>query len=103
MDLFGPLPRTRDGYKYILVTMDQFSKLTKLFSILDQKRRINYAGIDGRIFRGDRYIKGNTDKDGQFITNRWREFGREHGIEIRHTSPYNPQSNPVERIMRKIG
>lgn len=44
-----------------------------------------------------------TDNGGQFITNRWAQFANEMGFEIRKTSPYNPQSNPVERVMRELG
>lgn len=44
-----------------------------------------------------------SDNGGQFLANEWRDFGREHGIELRYTTPYNPQSNPTERIMRELG
>ncbi|KMQ93589.1 retrotransposable element tf2 protein type 3 [Lasius niger] len=44
-----------------------------------------------------------TDNGGQFITNRWREFAADIKFSVRKTSPYSPQSNPVERVMRKLG
>lgn len=42
------------------------------------------------------------DKGGQFGSHRWKNFGRSNGFATRHTSPYNPQSNPVERVMKEI-
>jgi len=44
-----------------------------------------------------------SDNGGQFITNRWREFAESMGFAIRRTTPYNPQSNPVERVMCELG
>lgn len=37
IDLYGPLPRSRNGYNYVLVVMDVFSKHTALYSIKNQK------------------------------------------------------------------
>jgi len=101
MDLCGPLPQTASGKKYILVLSDHFSKLTKLYPITNQKidticevLRTKYLpeiGVSEEIL---------TDKSGQFGCNRWQLFSRDHGF--RHTSPYNPQSNLVERVMREI-
>ncbi|KMQ89606.1 retrotransposon ty3-gypsy subclass, partial [Lasius niger] len=104
IDLFGPLPQTPRGNKYILVTMDQFSKLTNLFPIKNQKLETIMDTLQleyfGRIGIPNEIL---TDNGGQFITNRWREFAAEIGFSVRKTSPYNPQSNPVERVMREIG
>lgn len=44
-----------------------------------------------------------SDNGGQFVTNRWREFAASMEFSIRKTTPYNPQSNPVERVMRELG
>ncbi|XP_036139609.1 uncharacterized protein LOC118644672 [Monomorium pharaonis] len=103
LDIFGPLPQTAKGNKYVLVVMDQFSKLTKFYTMPNQKLEtiintlqlscFNDIGIPSEIL---------TDNAGQFVTNRWREFTVEMGLTCRKTSPYNPQSNPVERVMREI-
>lgn len=37
MDIFGPLPQTPRGNKYILVLMDQFSKLVRFYAMKNQK------------------------------------------------------------------
>ncbi|KMQ91596.1 reverse ribonuclease integrase [Lasius niger] len=104
IDLFGPLPQTPRGNKYVLVAMDQFSKLTKLFPIKNQKLETIMDTLQleyfGRVGIPTEIL---TDNGGQFVTNRWREFAAEIGFSVRKTSPYNPQSNPVERVMREIG
>ncbi|KMQ83166.1 retrotransposable element tf2 protein type 3 [Lasius niger] len=84
--------------------MDQFSKFTKLYPMKNQKLetimdtlQLEYFseyGVPSEIL---------TDNGGQFITNRWREFAADIGCSVRKTSPYNPQSNPVERVMRELG
>jgi hypothetical protein len=37
MDVFGPLPDTYQGMKYILVVMDYFSKWPEVFALEDQQ------------------------------------------------------------------
>ena len=71
MDIFGPLPATWKGYKYILVLMDQFSKLTKLYPMRDQKLDSIIDALE------DKHLKKIgipevilIDNGGQFITSR---------------------------------
>lgn len=103
MDLFGPLPKSNQGSKYILVIMDVFSKFIKLYPMPDQKLESITRKLEEFL-----EIMGTpevilTDNGGQFITDRWKQFARERNFMIRHTSPYNPQSNPVERVMKELG
>lgn len=104
LDIFGPLPKTREGYRYLLVLMDQFSKYTRLYpmdnQILEtivtilQDQYFPEEGLPGAIL---------TDNGGQFRTERWMQFADANEFEVMKTSPYNPQSNPVERVMKEIG
>ncbi|KMQ88181.1 retrovirus-related pol polyprotein from transposon [Lasius niger] len=104
VDIFGPLPQTPRGNKYILVAMDQFSKLTKLYPIKNQKLESIMDCLQlGYFSQIGIPIEILTDNGGQFITGRWQEFATDMGFSIRKTSPYNPQSNPVERVMRELG
>ncbi|KMQ90096.1 pol polyprotein [Lasius niger] len=104
VDIFGPLPQTPRGYKYILVTMDQFSKLTRLFVMKNQKLETITRTLDARYFDNTPVPSEIlSDNGGQFITDRWSEYANERGFSNRKTSPYNPQSNPVERVMRELG
>lgn len=84
--------------------MDQFSKLTKFYMMRNQKLDSLTEVLQDRYFPElgipDEIL---TDNEGQFITDRWKHFGEERGIKMRHTSSYNPQSNPVERVMRELG
>lgn len=105
LDLYGPLPRSHDGNNYVLVIMDQFTKYTKIYPIKNQKLKTLEHVIENwyipDIGRTPEEIL--TDCGGQFITNKWRKFAQKMGFKIKRTSPYNPQSNPVERVIRGIG
>ena len=37
IDVLGPLPRTPEGYEYLLVMCDRFSKLTRVVPLRDVK------------------------------------------------------------------
>lgn len=105
IDLYGPLPRSFDGNNYAIVFMDQFSKYTKIYPIRNQKLKTLENVIENWYVTDMRRVPECmlTDCGGQFLTNRWREFADRLGFRTKRTSPYNPQSNPVERVMREIG
>ncbi|XP_036147363.1 uncharacterized protein LOC118647170 [Monomorium pharaonis] len=88
LDIFGPLPQTTKGNKYILVLMDQFSKLTKFYCMQNQKLDTILDKIQIEFFDEVRIPHTIlTDNGGQFITDRWKRFAEEMGIQIRKTSP----------------
>lgn len=83
---------------------DQFSKYTRLYPMQNQQLDTIMEILETEYFRTVGLPEEIlTDNAGQFLTNRWKDFAREHEFNIRKTSPYNPQSNPVERVMREIG
>lgn len=105
IDLYGPLPRSYDGNVYVLVAMDQFSKFTMMYSMRNQKLKTIEKVLEEFYFqyigRVPRTIL--SDCGGQFVASRWKAFAGRVGFKVRKTSPYNPQSNPVERVMRELG
>lgn len=105
LDLYGPLPKSHDGNVYVIMIMDKFSKYTKMYPIKNQKLKTLEEVLEKWYFPDVGRVpeKILTDCGGQFITNRWREFAQRMGFGIKRTSPYNPQSNPVERVMRELG
>lgn len=103
IDIFGPLPTSRLGNKYVLVMQDLFSKAVYLSAM----KRITAPVICRHV---EKYIESHevlttflTDNARQFVSRDWKALGDQYGCELRTTSPYNPQSNPVERCMRDIG
>lgn len=105
LDLYGPLPRSFNGNNYVIVLVDQFSKYTKMYPIKDQKLKTLQQVVENWYVPDIGQVPKEilTDCGGQFITRKWREFADRIGFGIKRTSPYNSQSNPVERVMREIG
>lgn len=84
--------------------MDQFSKYTKLYPMVNQKLDSIIQILEDEYFPNiGKPSVILTDNGGQFITDRWKNFAAENEFEVRKTTPYNPQSNPVERVMRELG
>lgn len=103
LDIFGPLPKTQNHNKYVIVTMDQFSKLIKCFPVTNQKLQTIIDTLDNKYLNEMRVTETIvTDNGGQFLTNEWSQYARRAGFQVKRTSPYNPQSNPVERVMREL-
>ena len=105
MDMKGKLRKSIDGFEYILVIMDLFSKYVLVFLMKSitshniikilQKHVIPTFGIPTKILtdRGTNFLSVELCK--YFITN---------GIKKINITPYHPQSNgSVERFNRTLG
>jgi len=104
IDLLGPLPRTPEGYEYILVICDRFTKVTravplKNISALDVLSAFLDAwvasyGIPGSVL---------SDNGPQFAAVLWKGVLKALGIDTNYATPYHPQTNgQVERFNKTL-
>lgn len=100
----GPLPQGQRAARYILVILGVFSKYIQLYPIkkattetILRKITNDYMPKVGKI---EQLL---TDNGTQFHSKKWFKQIRSLGIQIRHTTTYHPESNPVERANREIG
>jgi len=104
VDFYGPLPVGMFQFAYIFVIVDNFSRFIKLYPL----RRAN-AKICVKKLTTDYFPKFGvpqnivSDHGRQFISKYWQTSLKKLNIQVFHTSIYHPQSNPAERVMRKLG
>ena len=103
IDFYGPLPASKGGFKYILSTIDAFSKYVVLYPL----RRANTKAVINKLTK-DHFPKHGkpskivTDHGTQFTSPVWSEFLKEQQIQPVFSSIRHPQSNIVERIHREL-
>lgn len=106
VDLYGPLPKgtTWNGVSYVFVVLDNFSSFVKLYTL----KRATAQATTNRMT--DHYIATYgkpkiivSDHDVQFNSKIWQSKLKQLDILPTFTSVYHPQSNPAERVMRKLG
>ncbi|GAN05320.1 conserved hypothetical protein, partial [Mucor ambiguus] len=104
MDHFGPLPGTPNGYKYILVIIDTFTKYVEIYP----SKTTNAMELANLVYNS--YILRHgvphiiiSDNGPPFGSGFMHELAKYTGIEIHHTPPHHPQSNGiVERYMSTL-
>ena len=105
VDVVGPLPCTKEGFRFILSIIDCFSRYTILVPIKDHtaatvsralyEQVIGYFGVPRGIL---------SDRGREFCGRIWEEMLRILDVEPHRTSPYYPQGNGViERMHRTLG
>lgn len=104
IDFYGPLPTSNGGVKYLLTTIDCFSKFVVMYPI----KRANTDTVIRKIFQD--YIPNNgkpekiiCDHGTQFTAEKWKKKLDHEGIKIIFASIRHPQTNLVERIHRELG
>jgi len=76
LDIFGPLPRTQSSNRYIVVMMDQFSKLVNCYPVTNQKLQTITETIDTEYLEKMPVPETIlTDNGGQFLTEEWKRRG----------------------------
>lgn len=103
VDIFEKLPEAKGKVKFILVIMDKFSKHVKLYLMTNQKTEAIIKKLENYFDVISVPSKILTDNAAQFKDREWNEFVDRYNITATKTTPYYPQSNPVERIMRELG
>jgi len=92
-DLIGPLPTTTEGFKYVLVIRDNFSRYIVLKPVKDKTaesicyRLVEFIGEFGLPYR---FL---TDQGREFVNKSNKLLCQVFGIQRSYTSAYHPQSN----------
>jgi transposase InsO family protein len=105
IDIFGPLPNSKKGNKYVLVMMDCFIGWVELRAIPDKKQKgVADAIFEEIICRHGVPKRLLSDGGGEFRNKLLMRLSERMGIEQVCTSAYHPQSNgKVERFNRVLG
>ena len=104
VDLIGPLPQSKKRNVYLLVIIDIFSNWVEAFPLTATQAK-SQTIIDKMMIVFCHWGFPSTiisDNGPQFISKLWNGVMASLGIKVKHTSPYNPQANPVERKNRDI-
>ncbi|XP_066509706.1 uncharacterized protein [Hoplias malabaricus] len=101
MDVVGPLPRTKNGNRYILVICDYATKYPEAFALKNIKTRqivnaliqlISRVGIPKEIL---------TDRGTNFTSKQIKQVYDLLGIKSIHTTPYHPQTDGLTERFNK--
>jgi len=107
MDLMGPTHTLGyNGEKYILVIVDDFSRMTFLYLLKSKDQAFDrFVSFKRQVERMiDRKIKCiRTDRGEEFVNQKMIDFCDNHGIRRQYSAPHTPQQNGVvERKNRTI-
>lgn len=102
-DIFGPLPRSKRGYVYILVVTDYFSKFSLFFPLRKATATTISQAIEDHVFM----IFGVPqvllcDNGTQYRSKEFRSLLQRYGIEPMFNPAYHAQVNPTERVNRVL-
>ena len=104
VDIYGNLPTSKGGVKFILVCLDVFSGFVKLYALKANTTRACVNRLVNQYFPEVTTPKIIlSDNATQFRSPAWEKQLRSHGVETRFTPVRHPESNPSERCMRELG
>ena len=105
LDIFGPLPETQKGNRYIISMQDRLTRYTVLVTLqTESSDSIIEALIDHYIYTFGPPKTILSDQGSNFLSQLMTQF--ENALNIRHikTSAFHPQSNGnIERMHSKQG
>ncbi len=107
IDIYGPLPMCPGGTMALFVALDILSGFV-VTAPLKNMTADSFVGAAKKVIKtfsksGVSVQKFLSDNARQFRSRKFIEFCSQEGIKKVFTTPYNPQGNPVERVMRDLG
>lgn len=103
VDLIGPLPRSKNGYKHIFVVVDSFSKFVRVKPLREATAKSIVDFLKAEVFLtfGVPQIVV-SDNGKQFISNEFKLLMKQFKVKNWYTSKYHPQSNAVEAANKTL-
>jgi hypothetical protein len=99
IDILGPLPKTKEGYQYVLLTVDSFTKWTEAHPLRTQDAKDTANVLYNEVFT--RYGAPRTivsDRGKNFMSKLVSALCEMFEVRKHHTTSYHPQTNAaVER------
>lgn len=104
VDILGPLPKSEEGNRYLLVCMDYFTKWPEVYPIPNQEAEtIAKVLVEEFVCRFGVPLQIHSDQGRNFCSNVFAEMCTLLGIKKTQTTPYHPQSDGmVERYNRTL-
>ena len=103
VDLFGPLPPTEDGYKWIFIIEDVASRWVEIFKLIDATAEACAKTLIEEIFfRYGMPRRIKSDNGVQFVSAIMQKVTYCLDIKQQFTPVYHPEANPVERKNRDL-
>lgn len=103
-DIVGPLPTSRQGFRYLVTMIDRGSRWPEAVPIVEMTAEtVARAIFETWIVRYGCPLKLTTDQGRQFESNLFKELMKLFGVNKLRTTAYHPQSNGlVERWHRSL-
>lgn len=102
IDLMGPLIKTHSGNKYVLLILDSYSKWLITYAIPDSCSATIIKCLHKTFTTYGSPKNIVSDNATMFSSKQFEEFCSLWGSKLIHISPYRPQSNSVERVIRNV-
>jgi transposase InsO family protein len=104
VDLLGPFSESRQGNRYVLMVIDQFTKWLECYVLPDQTaERVAQTLVEQFISRFGCPLQTHTDQGANFESDLFRSVCRLLGITKTRTTAHRPCSNgQVERMNRTV-
>lgn len=102
VDIYGPLPKTRNGNQHIFVTIDVFSKFVQIYPIKRTNAQTCLRKLKIFFDVAGPYQRILSDHGTMFTSRQWQQTLMGLGTKPVFTSIRHPQSNPAERVMREL-
>lgn len=106
-DVCGPIADTGyDGSRYFVTFTDDYSRATMVYCI-ERKSQVfsmfkQFVAMSEAL-HGCKVAKLRSDNGGEYISDEFKRFCNEKGIQLDYTVPYNPQMNSIaERLNRTL-
>ena len=94
IDLTGPLPKTQNGHRYILVIKDYLTKYVWLVPLYTKgMREVAEAFVTKFVCQAGIPAMVVSDKGNEFVNKLLKNVSRVMGINRISTTPYNPRSD----------
>lgn len=102
VDLFGPLPRSKNGYTYCIIVSETFSRWVECLPLRTANGKTMLEKTFEYCLRNGFPLKIRSDRGTTFCNQLWQLVLTKLVIKQNFSAPWRPQGNPVERQIKEV-